>query len=78
MATVPQVTGARVIRALEKAGWVQVAGGKHPILRYCEADGTLRGRVAVPVHGNKPINRRTLLSILAYVGMTVDEFRQLL
>lgn len=75
---VPSVTGERVIRALGRAGWVEVAGGKHRILRHQADDGTLTGRVAVPVHGSQPINRRTLLAILDHIGMSVEDFQRLL
>jgi predicted RNA binding protein YcfA (HicA-like mRNA interferase family) len=79
MPSVPQVSGGRVVRALERAGWHATPGGRHTILRRIDADGQLFGpRIPMPMHGGHPIKARTLLAILAAAGLTIQEFRALL
>jgi len=74
--SLPQVAGARVVRALGRAGFVTVRHkGSHVFMVY-SADPT---RLAVvPVHGSQPIPFGTLRSIIEGAGLTVDEFRALL
>jgi predicted RNA binding protein YcfA (HicA-like mRNA interferase family) len=72
--TIPSVPGAKVVKALESAGFsVARINGSHHIMRH--PDGR---SVAVPVHGGKDLLKGTLRGILAAVGMTPDEFRALL
>lgn len=76
MSELPQVSGARVVRALERAGFVQLRqSGSHVSLRH-QADPTRRA--TVPVHGGKPVKSGTLRAILRGAGLTVDEFKVLL
>jgi predicted RNA binding protein YcfA (HicA-like mRNA interferase family) len=70
----PQVTGARTVRALERAGFdvARVSGSHH---RLIHPDGRA---ATVPVHGGKPLREATLRNILKQSGLTVAEFAALL
>ena len=71
---IPVVPGARVVKALESAGFVVARiNGSHHIMNH--ADGRT---VAVPVHAGRDMLRGTLRGILNSIGMTSDEFRALL
>jgi predicted RNA binding protein YcfA (HicA-like mRNA interferase family) len=73
-AAVPAVPGAKVVRALERAGFaVTRISGSHHVMRH--ADGRT---VIVPVHAGKDMAKGTRRNILAIVGMTTDELRKLL
>ena len=69
----PLVSGARVIKALKRAGF-RVAGqrGSHVKL-FREAD---ESTIIVPLHPE--VDRWTLKGILSDAGITVEEFRRLL
>jgi predicted RNA binding protein YcfA (HicA-like mRNA interferase family) len=72
----PQVNGTRLVRALEKAGFVQLRQiGSHVALRH--RDDPTR-RATVPVHPGKDIPPGTLRSILRGAKLDVEELRQLL
>lgn len=74
MPPVPAVPGDRVVRALGKAGFaVARVRGSHHILRHDDGRST-----TVPVHRGRDIRPGTLRGILADVGLTVDELRDLL
>ena len=76
MSDLPQVSGTRLVRALERAGFVQLRQvGSHVTLRH-RADPTRRA--TVPVHGGKPVKLGTLRTILKGAGVTVDELKALL
>ncbi|GLY26816.1 type II toxin-antitoxin system HicA family toxin [Kineosporia sp. NBRC 101731] len=65
----PSVSGARVVRALERKDFkVARVAGSHHIMRHPDGRGT-----TVPVHGNRDIAKGTLRGILSDVGMTIDE-----
>lgn len=67
----PAVSGKQVIAALEKDGWyVKRVRGSHHVLRH----PSISDAIPVPVHGNRPIKRGTLASILRAAGMSRDEF----
>ncbi len=73
MTRLPSVRPARVIAALEKAGYaVDHQTGSHVIL-YKEG----RLPVTVPRH-NRDLKRGTLHDILRGAGLSVDEFLRLL
>ena len=69
----PVVSGARLVRALERAGW-QVARqrGSHVRLRHVERTISL----TVPLH--RELKRGTLGGILADAGLEAEELRTLL
>lgn len=74
-AKLPAVNGKQVIAALEKEGWyVKRVRGSHHVLRH----SSIPDAIPVPVHGNRPIKRGTLASILRAAGISRDEFAQLL
>jgi predicted RNA binding protein YcfA (HicA-like mRNA interferase family) len=72
--SLPAVPGAKVVRALERAGFtVARISGSHHVMRHPN------GRtVVVPVHAGRDMPKGTLRNILAIVGMTAEKFRQLL
>jgi predicted RNA binding protein YcfA (HicA-like mRNA interferase family) len=71
---VPAVPGAKVVRALERAGFsVARIRGSHQVMRH--PDGRT---VVVPVHAGRDIPKGTLRNILAIIGMTSEELRKLL
>lgn len=70
----PSLPGAKVVRALERAGFTVVRiSGSHHIMRH--PDGRA---VPVPVHPGCDMPRGTLRNILAIVGLTPEELRKLL
>ena len=74
MTKLPAVSGREVVRALERAGFVQVgAKGSHRKLFHDERHLT----VIVPLHRGE-LPRGTLASILRQAGMTADDLRLLL
>ncbi len=74
-ARMPRVTGAEVLRVLERAGWQRIRQeGSHVRLRH----PTRPGRVTVPVHRGTIVPLSTLGSILKQAGMTVAELKELL
>jgi predicted RNA binding protein YcfA (HicA-like mRNA interferase family) len=69
----PEVSGARLKRALERAGFVEVhTRGSHCKLRHPAS----RRTVIVPMHGR--VRPGTLSSILQHAGISTDELRDLL
>lgn len=74
MPSVPAVSGARVVKALEKIGF-QVARvrGSHHIMRYPDGRWT-----TVPVHQGRDIAKGTLRNVLADAGLTIEEFKRLI
>jgi predicted RNA binding protein YcfA (HicA-like mRNA interferase family) len=71
----PRVTAEQVVRALRRAGFIEVAAvGGHRQFKRPEGGG----RVTVPVHAGRTLFPRTLRSILRQAGLTVEEFQNLL
>jgi len=72
----PQVSGSRLVNALEKAGFVVLRQkGSHVLVRH---RNDFSRRATIPVHGSKPIKPGTLRAILRGVQMDVEELKQLL
>lgn len=70
----PRITGAELVRALVRAGFVVVrVRGSHHYLR--RPGGRL---VTVPVHSGETIGPRLLGYILEQAELTVDELNELL
>jgi predicted RNA binding protein YcfA (HicA-like mRNA interferase family) len=68
----PRVSAAQTARVLERLGFTLVRqSGSHRI--YRDAMGR---RVTLPYHGSKTLHPKLLQSILADVGLTVEEFRR--
>lgn len=73
MSKLPVVSGAECVKALEKIGFVvNRQRGSHIILVREEPKTT----VTVPQHNE--LDRGTLRAIIRQVGLTVDEFVELL
>lgn len=69
----PVVSGAELIRALERDGWTVVRQrGSHVRLKKPGR----RNALVVPLH--KEIRKGTLAGILRDAGLTADELRRLL
>jgi predicted RNA binding protein YcfA (HicA-like mRNA interferase family) len=62
-----RVTGRRLCRALERAGWAlaRVKGSHH----IYDRPGAPRP-IPVPIHGNRPIKTGTLRAIMREAGLT--------
>ncbi len=74
--SLPQIPGNRVVRALEKAGFIVLRqSGSHVVLRH---RNELRRRTVIPLHGSKPVKPGTLRAILKGTNVTIEEFKKLL
>ncbi|MDP2952050.1 MAG: type II toxin-antitoxin system HicA family toxin [Chloroflexota bacterium] len=70
------LSGARVIRALRRAGWRETdRTGKHLGLENPRYPGL---KVTVSLHGARELKIKTLLSIIKQAQLTVEEFERLL
>ena len=69
----PALRPAKVLRAVEKAGFY-VHQGSHHYLKHADKPGRL---VTVAIHG-KDLKRGTLAAIIKEAGFTVEEFLELL
>jgi predicted RNA binding protein YcfA (HicA-like mRNA interferase family) len=75
MSKVPSLPYDRVIRALQRAGWVVVRQkGSHIRLQKHTPDQTLK--LTIPAH--RPIKRSTLAHILKQAHLSVDDFLKLI
>jgi predicted RNA binding protein YcfA (HicA-like mRNA interferase family) len=75
-ARLPAVGARRVIRALERAGYVvERTRGSHCVLARPTDPARM---VIVPVHGNRDLKPGTLRSIIRQAGLGVEEFVKLL
>jgi len=75
MTKLPTVSGERVVRALKKAGFVELRQkGSHVSLEKRAGENVFR--TVVPMHNS--LAKGTLGDILKQAGLTVDEFRELL
>lgn len=72
----PTVSGRRVVRALETAGFVveRISGSHHLLVHR---DNPARA-VTVPVHGSRDLKPGTLRAIIRQAGLSVAEFDDLL
>ncbi|HWR90209.1 MAG TPA: type II toxin-antitoxin system HicA family toxin [Dissulfurispiraceae bacterium] len=72
----PAVTSDDVIRVITRIGFrfKRQAGTSHAIY-FRESD---KRRTTIPEHPGKTIKRKTLKSILSDIGLTVEEFSELL
>ncbi len=75
MTKVPSLSCEKVIRALQRDGWVVVRQrGSHIRLHKRTATETLK--IIIPAH--RPIKRSTFSHILEQARLSVDEFKKLL
>jgi predicted RNA binding protein YcfA (HicA-like mRNA interferase family) len=71
----PAVKPAKVLRALQKAGfYIHHTKGSHYYLKHADKPGL---RVTVPYHSGD-LKRRTLMSIVEQSGFSIEEFLELL
>jgi predicted RNA binding protein YcfA (HicA-like mRNA interferase family) len=71
----PAVRAADVVRAAERLGFVfDRQKGSHAVYRR-PSDGA---RAVIPMHAGKDLKPKTLVGILADLGITPDEFRKLI
>ena len=74
MSKVPSLSYDRIIRALQRDGWVVVRQkGSHVRLQKHTSSETLK--LTLPAH--RPVKRSTLSHILKQAKLTVDEFIRL-
>ncbi|HUA55557.1 MAG TPA: type II toxin-antitoxin system HicA family toxin [Candidatus Sulfotelmatobacter sp.] len=72
----PALRARDVVRALERAGFVEKrVSGSHCLLAH--RDDPTRA-VVVPLHGTRDLKPGTLRSIIRQAGLTLDEFNTLL
>ena len=70
----PAVSGARVVKALQAAGFVLTrTSGSHHRLKHPDGRAT-----TVPVHAGKDVPKGTLRSVLRDAGLSAEDLRQLL
>jgi predicted RNA binding protein YcfA (HicA-like mRNA interferase family) len=70
----PRISGREVVKALKKVGYERDRQrGSHIILRQTDSP---HRRVTVPDH--KEVAKGTLRAIIREIGLTVDEFKDLL
>jgi predicted RNA binding protein YcfA (HicA-like mRNA interferase family) len=76
VSVLPQVTGERLVRALERVGFIKLRqAGSHVMLRHST---DLARRATVPIHGSKPVKPGTLRAILKGAGLDVDQLKNLI
>jgi predicted RNA binding protein YcfA (HicA-like mRNA interferase family) len=74
MPPVPALRGERIISALERAGFkIARVSDSHHVMRHPDGRGT-----TVPVHRGRDVAKGTLRGILADIGLSVEELRDLL
>jgi len=74
MPAVPSVPAERVVRALEREGFVVArVTGSHRIMRHPDGRGT-----TVPVHSGRNLAKGTLRGILSDTGLTLEDLQRLL
>jgi predicted RNA binding protein YcfA (HicA-like mRNA interferase family) len=75
MPKLPSVSGERVVRALRRAGFIELRQkGSHRSLEKRTSDRVFK--TVVPMHGE--LARGTLSDILKQSGLSVEEFLELL
>ncbi len=73
-ASLPAVSGARLIKALQDAGFIVTrTRGSHHRLKHPDGRAT-----TVPVHGGADLPKGTLRSILRDAGLSTEDLRRLL
>ncbi len=74
MSELPRISGREVVKALKKIGYEQDRQrGSHIVLRQ-----TVRPHRRVTVPDHKEVAKGTLRAIIREVGLTVEEFKDLL
>ncbi|MGD0053491.1 MAG: type II toxin-antitoxin system HicA family toxin [Vulcanimicrobiaceae bacterium] len=74
MSKAPSLSGRRLLRALLRAGFVEMrVAGSHHLIRHPDGRAT-----TVPVHGSRDLPIGTLHRILRDVRMKIEELAALL
>ncbi len=75
MQKIPVLRAREVIRVAEKLGFIlDRQKGSHAVYRR-SSDGA---RVVIPVHAGKDLKPKTLAGIIEDMGLTVEQFRDML
>lgn len=72
MTSAPELSYRRIVRALQRAGFVIERQGKHLSMYSAERD------VVAIIPRHNPVKWTTLLRILKEIDMPLEEFRELL
>ena len=72
MSKVPELSHQRIVRALERAGFVVKRQGKHISMYSAEK------HVVAVIPRHDPVKRSTLARILKEIDMSTEEFQELL
>ena len=72
MSKVPELSHQRIVRALERAGFVVKRQGKHISMYSAEK------HVVAVIPRHDPVKRSTLARILKEIGMSSEELQELL
>jgi predicted RNA binding protein YcfA (HicA-like mRNA interferase family) len=71
----PQVKARDLVRVVRRLGFeLDRQSGSHAIYRRA-SDGA---RVVIPIHAGKDIKRKTLYGIIEDIGLTPEEFKELM
>lgn len=68
----PVVSGQRLVKALERAGWLARQRGSHVRMKHPDR----RVSLTIPLH--RELKRGTLSGILGDAGLDTDQLRELL
>ena len=68
MDRLPALSGREVVRVREKAGFHRVSQRASHVKMRREEDVAI-----VPVHGNRPLKRTTLMGIFKDAGLTLED-----
>lgn len=72
MGRLPQISGEKLCKALEKEGFAFVRQtGSHRIYQKQADEGTVT--IPIPIHSNKPLKKGTLHNILKKAGITAEK-----
>ena len=78
MSKLPVVTGAELLRALKRSGFVVARRrGSHVQVRRTDPDGTIT-TFPVPIHAGRAIKRGTLKGILRKADLSAEDLKSLL
>ena len=72
MSKVPELSHQRIVRALERAGFVVKRQGKHISMYSAEK------HVVAVIPRHDPVKRSTLARILKEIGMSTEELQEML
>ena len=72
----PDADSKQMTKVVEKLGFefIRQSGSSHAVYRRA-MDGR---RTTIPIHGKKSLKRKTIKSICKDVGISIEEFRDLL